>query len=129
MISQSSIPASPLPFFGVITRRTGEMRRSALVNVPLFSKNEAPGKNTCAYIAVSFKNKSCTITHSIDSKACVTCCVSGSDCAISSPTQYNALKPPSVAKLNILGMRRPGSALNGRPQAASNSARAESSDT
>ena len=78
--SQSARPAS-----GCMTLRTRLMRRSALVKVPSFSKNDDPGKNTCAYMAVSFKNRSCTTTHSMARRPATTCCVSGSDCAISSP--------------------------------------------
>ena len=33
---------------GGIALRTRPMRRSALVNVPSFSRNDAPGRNTCA---------------------------------------------------------------------------------
>ena len=40
--SQSARPAS-----GCMTLRTREMRRSALVNVPSFSRNDEPGRNTC----------------------------------------------------------------------------------
>ena len=74
------------------------MRRSALVNVPSFSRNDEPGKNTCAYFAVSFRNRSCTITHSIAARPAVTCCVFGSDCAGSSPCTYRALKLPSMRR-------------------------------
>ena len=41
------------------------MRRSALMKVPSFSRKEVPGRNTCANFAVSFRNRSCTTTHSI----------------------------------------------------------------
>ena len=41
------------------------MRRSALVNVPSFSRNVEPGRNTCANFAVSFRKRSCTTMHSI----------------------------------------------------------------
>ena len=34
-----------------------------------FSRNEEPGKNTCAYRAVSFKKMSCTIKHSNEDNA------------------------------------------------------------
>ena len=54
-----------------------EMRRSAFVNVPSFSRNDEPGRNTCANFAVSFRNRSCTTMHSIDDSAAVTCCVFG----------------------------------------------------
>jgi hypothetical protein len=80
VVSQSALPAS-----GGITLRTRLMRRSALVNVPSFSRNDEPGKNTWAYFAVSLRKRSCTTRHSSDSSAAVTCCVSGSDCAMSSP--------------------------------------------
>ena len=51
--SQSAIPP-----IGVITLRIRLIRRSALVNVPSFSRNEQPGRNTCAYFAVSFRKMS-----------------------------------------------------------------------
>ena len=93
-----------------MTLRTREMRRSALVKVPSFSRNDEPGRNTCANFAVSLRNRSCTTTHSIAISAAVTCCVFGSDCAMSSPSQYRPLKLPSSAASNMFGMRRPGSA-------------------
>ena len=43
VISQSAMPA-----MGGIALRTRLMRRSALVNVPSFSRNDDPGKKTCA---------------------------------------------------------------------------------
>ena len=52
-----------------MTLRTGEMRRSALVKVPSFSKKEQPGRKTWANFAVSFRNRSWTITHSIAESA------------------------------------------------------------
>ena len=76
---------SPTPLFGAITLRTREMRRSALVKVPSFSRNDEPGRNTWAYFAVSFRNRSCTTTQSMARSPAVTCCVSGSDWAGSSP--------------------------------------------
>ena len=47
----------------------GLMRRSALVKVPSFSRNDEPGRKTCAYFAVSFRKRSCTTTHSIACEA------------------------------------------------------------
>ena len=105
------------------------MRRSALVKVPSFSRNELPGRNTCAYCAVSLRKMSCTTRHSSEASAADTCFVSGSDCTTSSPWQYSALKLPQRAASNMLGMRRPGSGLKGTPQAASNCARTALSDT
>ena len=68
-----------------MTLRTREMRRSALVKVPSFSRNEAPGRKTWAYLAVSLRNRSWMTMHSIAIKPVVTWCVSGSDWAMSSP--------------------------------------------
>ena len=42
------------------------------IRVPSFSMNDEPGKNTCAYFDVSFKSRSCTITHSMASIAACT---------------------------------------------------------
>ena len=47
-----------IPFRGGIALRTRPIRRSALVNVPSFSRNEQPGRNTCAKLAVSFRKRS-----------------------------------------------------------------------
>ena len=47
-----------------ITGRTRLIRRSALVNVPSFSRNDVPGRNTCANLAVSLRNRSCTTSRS-----------------------------------------------------------------
>ena len=80
MISQSAIPAR-----GGTTLRTIPSRRSAFVNVPSFSRNEEPGKNTWAKLAVSFRKRSWMTTHSIAARPAVTCCVLGSDWAMSSP--------------------------------------------
>ena len=66
MTSQSSLPAS-----GGNTLRTREIRRSALVKVPSFSRNDEPGRKTCAYFAVSFRKISCTMTISIALSAAV----------------------------------------------------------
>ena len=52
-----------------MTLRTREMRRSALVKVPSFSRNDEPGSSTCAYLAVSLRKMSCTTMHSIDDSA------------------------------------------------------------
>ncbi len=100
--------------------RTREMRRSALVKVPSFSRNDAPGRKTWAYLAVSFRKMSCTTMHSIADSAAATCCVFGSDCTRSSPWQYRPLKLPLSAASNMLGMRRPGSGCSVTPHACSN---------
>ena len=73
------------PAFDGITARTRPMRRSAFTNVPSFSRNDVPGRNTCANLAVSFRNRSWTITHSKLLSAASTCWVLGSDWAMSSP--------------------------------------------
>jgi hypothetical protein len=65
--------------------RTREMRRSAFVNVPSFSRKDEPGRNTCANFDVSFGKMSWMTIHSIADSAAVTCAVFGSDCAKSSP--------------------------------------------
>ncbi|MNV91487.1 hypothetical protein D3C71_1859830 [compost metagenome] len=103
--------------------RTREMRRSALVKVPSFSRNDEPGRNTCAYFAVSFRNRSCTTMHSMAASEAATCCVLGSDCTMSSPWQYRPLKDPPKAASNMFGMRRPGSGCSVTPQSFSNCAR------
>jgi len=105
---------------GSITLRTREMRRSALVKVPSFSRKDEPGRNTWAYLAVSLRKMSCTTTHSIAVSASITCWVLGSDWTMSSPWQYRPLKLPSSAASNMLGMRRPGSGFSVTPQACSN---------
>ena len=109
--------------------RTREIRRSAFVNVPSFSRNDEPGRNTWANFAVSLMNRSCTTRHSSDSSAAVTWCVFGSDCAISSPCTYSPLNDPSIAASNILGIRSPGSLSTSTPHAAANNARTAGSDT
>jgi hypothetical protein len=78
--SQSASPAS-----GSMTLRTREMRRSALVKVPSFSRNEEPGRKTCANFAVSLWKMSWMTMHSMAESAAVTCAVFGSDWAKSSP--------------------------------------------
>ncbi|MOA00024.1 hypothetical protein D3C78_1193680 [compost metagenome] len=105
------------------------MRRSALVNVPSFSRKEQPGRKTWAYLAVSLRKMSCTTMHSMAISAAATCWVFGSDCTMSSPSQYSPLNSPASAASNMLGMRRPGSGLSCTPQAASNSPRTVLSDT
>jgi hypothetical protein len=85
------------------------MRRSALVKVPSFSRKLLPGSNTCAYLAVSFRNMSCTTMHSMAISAAATCWVLGSDCTMSSPWHVQALEAAASAASNMLGMRRPGS--------------------
>ena len=49
-LSRQVISQSSYPFFGAMTLRTSWMRRSALVNVPFFSRNVEPGRNTCAIV-------------------------------------------------------------------------------
>src|SRR3546814_14634558 len=60
-----------------MTLRTRETRRSALVNVPSFSRKDEPGRKTCAYLAVSFRKISWTMMHSMDASAAATCWVLG----------------------------------------------------
>ena len=118
---------SAMPVFGGMTGRTRLIRRSALVNVPSFSRNDVPGKNTCANLAVSVRNRSWTMTHSIAARASSTCWVFGSDCARSSPWMYIALNSPAQAALSMFGIRNPGSPPISTPQARSNCARIASS--
>ena len=108
-ISQTTCHSS-LPTRDGMTGRTRLIRRSALVNVPSFSRNDAPGRNTCANRAVSLRNRSCTTTSSIDRSAASTCWVLGSLCAMSSPCTYSPLNDPPIAASNMFGMRSPGSA-------------------
>ena len=68
-----------------MTGLTRLMRRSALVKVPSFSRNDVPGKKTCANFAVSFKKRSCTMHSSSEASAAWTWWVFGSDWAMSSP--------------------------------------------
>ncbi|OIQ88745.1 hypothetical protein GALL_293500 [mine drainage metagenome] len=76
---------SCLPDLGAITGRTRLIRRSALVKVPSFSRNDVPGRKTRAKAAVSLRNRSWTMSSSRDAKAALTCLTFGSDCAMSSP--------------------------------------------
>ena len=108
-ISQT-ISHSCLPLFGFITARTRLIRRSALVKVPSFSRNDAPGRNTWANFAVSLRNRSWTTTSSIAPSAAKTCLTFGSDCAMSSPWTNSPRNVPSIAASNMFGMRSPGSA-------------------
>src|ERR1700752_2895866 len=94
------------PLFGFITARTRLIRRSALVKVPSFSRNDAPGRNTWANFAVSLMNRSCTTTSSIALSAAVTCPTLGSDCAMSSPWTNRPRKGPSIAEANLSGLRQ-----------------------
>ena len=57
-----TISHSSLPVRVGSTGRTRLRRRSALVNVPSFSRNDVPGRKTCAYFAVSLRKRSCTTT-------------------------------------------------------------------
>src|SRR5450830_1580092 len=59
------------------------MRRSALVKVPSFSRKDEPGRNTCAYWAVSLRKMSCTTTHCMALSESITCWVLGSLCTMS----------------------------------------------
>lgn len=120
---------SCLPDFGAITARTRLTRRSALVNVPSFSRNDAPGRNTWANLAVSLRNRSWTTTSSIASRAAVTCLRFGSDCAMSSPWTNSPRKEPSMAASNMLGMRSPGSDSKVAPHRSSKTVRTASSET
>ncbi len=80
-----TISHSSLPVRVGSTGRTRLRRRSALVNVPSFSRKEVPGRKTCAYFAVSLRKRSCTTTSSIDVSASRTWLRLGSDWAMSSP--------------------------------------------
>ncbi len=73
-----------------------------------------PGRNTCANLAVSLRNRSCTTTSSSRRSAAVTCWVFGSDWAMSSPCTNSARNVPSTAASNMFGMRSPGSACSVR---------------
>ena len=106
-----TISHSSLPTRLGITGRTLLSLRSALVNVPSFSKKELPGRKTCAYLAVSLRKRSCTTTRSIEVSACRTWCRLGSDWAMSSPCTKTPLNVPPIAASNMLGIRRPGSGL------------------
>ena len=112
-----------------MTGRTRLIRRSALVNVPSFSRNDVPGRNTCANAAVSLRNRSCTMSRSSDASAAFTCLTFGSDCAMSSPCTYMPRYVPASAASNMLGMRRPGSGSSVVPQRSSKTARAVVSPT
>ena len=120
---------SCLPFLAAITGRTRLIRRSALVNVPSFSKNEVPGRNTCANFEVSFRNKSCTTTRSIALSDFSTCIVFGSDCAMSSPCTNNPRNSPEIALSNMFGIRMPGSDMSFTSQSISNCSRTALSET
>ena len=109
-----------------MTLRTREMRRSALVKVPSFSRKDEPGRKTWAYLAVSFRNRSCTTMHSIAASAAVLRVRVGLHDVLALAVQ--PLNVPPSAASNILGMRRPGSGWMVTPQSRSNSARAASSE-
>ena len=129
MAISQTISHSCLPVFGFITGRTRLIRRSALVNVPSFSRNDVPGRKTCANLAVSLRNRSCTTTSSIAASAAMTCLVFGSDWAMSSPCTNSARNVPSIAASNMFGMRSPGSARSVVPHRFSKTVRTASSDT
>jgi hypothetical protein len=112
-----------------MTLRTREMRRSAFVNVPSFSRKDEPGRKTCAKRAVSTRKMSWTTTHSMAESAEVTWCVFGSDWTKSSPWMYMPLKLPSSAASNMFGMRRPGSSPIVTFHADSNWLRVAASET
>ena len=58
-VERSHVTSNSLfPVADFITGRTRLIRRSALVKVPSFSKNDVPGKKTWANLEVSFKNRS-----------------------------------------------------------------------
>ncbi len=120
---------SCLPVLGFITARTRLIRRSALVKVPSFSRNEAPGRKTCANLAVSLRNRSCTTTRSIAASAALTCWRFGSDWAMSSPCTNRPRNEPSIAASNMFGIRSPGSGSRERPHNSSNTVRTASSET
>ena len=89
---------------GSIAASTAWKRRSALVNVPSFSRNAEAGRITSAYLVVSFSKISWQTTNSRFSSAAVTCAVSGSVCATSSPKMYIAFRSPATAWSNISGI-------------------------
>ena len=62
---------------GAMTGRTRLIRRSALVKVPSFSRNDVPGRNTWANLAVSLRNRSWTTSSSSASSAAVRAGCSG----------------------------------------------------
>ena len=103
------------------------MRRSAFVNVPVFSRKLDPGKSTCAKREVTFSKMSWTTSSSSDESAFSTWCTLGSVCAMSSPKTYIARSPPAIALSNICGIISPFSLRMGLPQRASNASRTASS--
>ena len=89
---------------GSIDASTSWKRRSALTNVPHFSRNAEAGSTTSAYLVVSFSKISWQTMNSRLSSACWTCAVSGSVCAMSSPNTYIAFSSPATAASNISGI-------------------------
>jgi hypothetical protein len=112
-----------------MTLRTREMRRSALVNVPSFSRKDEPGRNTCANFDVSLWKMSWITMHSIAESAAVTCAVFGSDCAMSSPWMYSPRNEPSSAAFEHVGNAQSGLADQCTFHMDSNNARVASSET
>ena len=100
MISKS-VFASP---GGSIAGSTSWSRRSALVNVPRFSRNDEAGRITSAKLVVSVSKMSWQTRNSSDSSALTTCAVSGSVWATSSPKMYIAFRSPATAASNISGI-------------------------
>ena len=127
-ISQTTSHSS-LPTRLGMTGRTRPSRRSALVNVPSFSRKLVPGRKTWANRAVSLRKRSWTTTSSIDRRAASTWAVLGSDWAMSSPWTYRPLKDPPSAASNMLGIRSPGSGSIVTPQRSSKMARTSGIDT
>jgi hypothetical protein len=89
---------------GSIAGSTAWKRRSAFVNVPAFSRKAEAGRMTSACVVVSSSKISWQTTNSRLSIALMTCAVSGSVCAMSSPKMYIALSSPAIAASNISGI-------------------------
>ena len=82
------------------------------------------GQEHVAYLAVSFRNRSCTTRHSMRGKRRGHVLRVGVGLRrMSSPWTYRPLKLPSSAASNMLGMRRPGSGSSATPHASRTCAR------
>jgi hypothetical protein len=125
MISKSVLA----PPGGSIAGSTAWKRRSALVNVPAFSRNAEAGRMTSAYLVVSFSKISWQTTNSRLSSAATTCVVSGSVWATSSPKMYIAFRSPAIAASNICGIVYPFWRESGTPHACSKERATSSSAT
>ena len=89
---------------GGTASRTICTRRSAFVNVPVFSRKLEPGSITWANFAVTFSKMSWTTRRSSDRSASSTWCTFGSVCAMSSPKTYIAFSFFAIARSNISGI-------------------------